>query len=389
MILNFAFKRSATFLGGLAVLYEYANALARRGHEVHFTHTPPPRWWAGSGPGGSDPVRTVEDIGWFRFDGDVVHHFSDQEVDPADPAAWVPPADVPDGDVAFAPRLTPRLGLPVGTIQGFGQLRPELEIPPMRDPAPKVCVAAWLVELGVELGVPREQLWHVPNAIDHDRFRTDAGDGPRPYDVAVLYNSHTAKGWNTARSALDAVRAWHPDLRVAVFSFEEPDEALPDWMAFHHRPDQATLAREVYGRSRVFLQPAWWEGFGLTALEAMACGCALVTTDNGGSREYARHEVTALVSPPGDAWGLARSMSSLLGDEARRSALAEAGAAKARTMTWDASMGVLEGHLAEYVADPARFRHPPGPLPDADVEPIELVVRAVGAAPPYWDAVPG
>lgn len=46
--------------------------------------------------------------------------------------------------------------------------------------------------------------------------------------------------------------------------------------------DLVTLFQE----SDVFVVTSHWEGFGLPGLEAMACGCALISTDNGGCREY-------------------------------------------------------------------------------------------------------
>jgi glycosyltransferase involved in cell wall biosynthesis len=68
-------------------------------------------------------------------------------------------------------------------------------------------------------------------------------------------------------------------------------------------------------RCRVFVCSSWEEGFGLPGLEALQCGAALATTDTKGSRDYAFHERTALVSPPRDTVALARNIIRLLGDE--------------------------------------------------------------------------
>ena len=46
--------------------------------------------------------------------------------------------------------------------------------------------------------------------------------------------------------------------------------------------------------ARVFAVGSWFEGFCQPGLEALACGTSLVTTDNGGCREYAVHEETTL-----------------------------------------------------------------------------------------------
>ena len=57
--------------------------------------------------------------------------------------------------------------------------------------------------------------------------------------------------------------------------------ALPDWIEYHHDPKQEVIV-ELYNEASIWLQASVLEGFGLTALEAMACGAALVTTDCGG-----------------------------------------------------------------------------------------------------------
>ena len=76
--------------------------------------------------------------------------------------------------------------------------------------------------------------------------------------------------------------------------------------------DQVALGRE-YDASRVFVVGSWFEGFSQPGLEALACGVPLVTTDNGGCREYAANEETALVVPPRDPQSMASAIRRLLG----------------------------------------------------------------------------
>jgi glycosyltransferase involved in cell wall biosynthesis len=51
---------------------------------------------------------------------------------------------------------------------------------------------------------------------------------------------------------------------------------------------------DIYNKSRIFISASWMEGFGLPGLEAMACGCILLTSDCGGCREYAIDKQNAL-----------------------------------------------------------------------------------------------
>jgi GT2 family glycosyltransferase len=75
----------------------------------------------------------------------------------------------------------------------------------------------------------------------------------------------------------------------------------------------------------VFAVGSWFEGFCQPGLEALACGVPLVTTDNGGCREYALHGETALVVPPRDAGAMADAIQRLLGDDQLAKQLSENG----------------------------------------------------------------
>ncbi len=342
MIVSFSYPSPPRFGGGLAALFAYADGLARRGHEVHFIH----------GPAFPERITSVDEITWHRFDPGVVHHVVDRIDDPS----------LPSGDIVFQPDAPRRLGQPVVLIQGYQLLSAALERPGFRAACPKVCVAGWLRDVGVAWGSPPEQLWHVPPGIDVDRFRLRTPLSERPIDVAMLYSDHPVKGGADGLEALTEVRRTHPDLRVVLFGMA-PAGPLPGWATFRHALDHRTLATEVYSRARVFLQPSRREGFGLTAVEAMACGAALVTTDNGGSRDYARHGDTALVVPPRAPHDLGVAVATLLDDEDRRLRLARAGAELASTFTWDRAAERLERHLLDYLVDPTALQRPPTDAP--------------------------
>jgi glycosyltransferase involved in cell wall biosynthesis len=344
VIVSFVFPSSHHRTGGVIVLYEMANALARRGHEVHFVH----------GPSNPHRIRTLDDLPpSVRFEDEVVHHIVDTLDD----------ARLPEGDAVFFHASPPRLGLPVVIVQGFRMFTEEIEVGLLRARAPKACVASWLVDVGLRYGVPPEQLWYVPLGIDHQAFAVRTPQNLRSYDVAMLSHPHREKGFPVGVEALAELRRRMPELRAIVFGMDPPPRPLPHGVRFWRAPDHHTLANQLYNQSRVFMQPSFHEGFGYTAVEAMACGCALVTTDNGGSRDYGIPDETALVVPAGDTVGLADAVQRLLGDAPLRTRLAYAGADLVRgRFDWDKTAAVLEPHLEAYVADPERYRRQPAAL---------------------------
>jgi glycosyltransferase involved in cell wall biosynthesis len=341
VILTFTYPSSPDRTGGVIVIYELANACARRGHEVHFVH----------GPLTPYRVRSLEELPPFPFHARVEHHLVDRLDDPGLPA----------GDVVFGePSLRP-LGLPVGLVQGYRMLSEDVERDLFRSPIPKVCVATWLMDVCIRHGAPPGQLWYVPLGIDHHTFGVRTPQDRRRYDVAMLSHPHREKGFAVGVEALAELRRRRPELRAVVFGIDPPSVQLADWVRFWRAPDHATLANRIYNQSRVFLQASYHEGFGYTAVEAMACGCALVTTDNGGSRDYAVDGETALVVRPGDPMALAMAADRLLRDGAARTRLAASGSDLVRSrFDWDNAAAVLESRLEAYLADPARYQRAPG-----------------------------
>ena len=72
------------------------------------------------------------------------------------------------------------------------------------------------------------------------------------------------------------------------------------------------------------------ESFGLSALEALACGVPVIGAQAGGLPEVVRHGETGFLCEPGDVGGMAHAAASLLTDPSRWHAASQLAAADAR-----------------------------------------------------------
>jgi L-malate glycosyltransferase len=332
--------------GGATALYEFANALRRRGHEICVVHVDFIGAWDNRVVVIDSPIERVEDVTWCRFEDGIEHRLGIRS------ESDLPPADVIN---YYSPTLPDQLGEPFLFLQGFRVLPRRLEEDLFTAPCPKICVASWLVRAATSLGARREQLVHIPCGLDHDKYRIVVPMGDRRPWVAMCYGVDHKRG-DVGFEALGMAKARFPRMRAVVFGTSNPTGPIPRWVTFHRSPSQRVIVEEIYNRSRVFLNPSLIEGFGLPSVEAMACGCVLVTVANGGSEDFAIDGVTAAVCRGRGPAALCARIGELLADDGERLRLAAAGSRFVQRFDWDESARRLEAFLSGYVADPGRYR---------------------------------
>ena len=209
-----------------------------------------------------------------------------------------------------------------------------------------------------------------PHGVDHGRFspsehapgadRAELGALGVPTDrplVAFVGTLEPRKGVAPLVAAFDLLADSRPDVVLVLggqpgWGMAETERALG--AARHgqrivrtgYLPDRAVPA--LLRQASVVAYPALEEGFGLPALEALACGAPLVTTEGTAMAELAAG--AALLVPPGDATAMAEAIGAAL-DEGRGTRRRALGLTVAAERTWEAS---VVRHLRAYaVADAA------------------------------------
>ncbi|HET6507434.1 MAG TPA: glycosyltransferase family 1 protein [Baekduia sp.] len=218
--------------------------------------------------------------------------------------------------------------------------------------APSAFSKREVVEL---LGVPDQRVSVVPGGVDA-RFAPDAGaDAARaalglagkPYVLTVA--SRTArKNLNVLDLAARRLAARGVDLVAAggdrpQFRDDDADGAARAGVRALGHVDDALLPG-LYAGAAAFVLPSLYEGFGLTALEALAAGVPVVAADRGALPEVCG-DAAQLVDPD-DAEAIADALERALDDPAPWRA---AGPPRAAPLTWEATARGVDAVLAELV----------------------------------------
>lgn len=145
----------------------------------------------------------------------------------------------------------------------------------------------------------------------------------------------THKRTADAVAVMTQVKQRLPEIKVWCFG-RNNNLTLPDWINDYRTPSSRELC-ELYNKTAVFVTPSDYEGWGLPGMEAMVCGAALVTTDHGGVRAYARSQYNALFSPPRDIHGMVDHVLQLWNEPSYRMKLAQQGQQDTAQFTWDAA----------------------------------------------------
>jgi glycosyltransferase involved in cell wall biosynthesis len=335
-------------VGGVKNLFQFANRLALRGHQINvicsvkrpFKKNRTPVWirvWI-------NRLKTNK-IKWFSLDESIAVHIAPEISD-----RYVPDAEATLStwwQMAYTlPALSKSKGKKVNFIQDYETWTGQEDAvhQSYKLPVTHVVIATYLEKLVNEYGQRQPILVNTP--IDTSRFRlAEPIEHRSPASVMMMFSEEPRKGSKFGLSALTELKSKFPNLKATLFSvYHRPDE-VPSWIIFHRRPENLV---ELYNQHAIFVSPSLGEGWALPPAEAMACGCAVVCTDIGGHRDYAVHNETALLVAPQEVDQMVAAIERLIKDDNLRIKIAQAGLKNIQTsFSWEVAVDKLEAVLMD------------------------------------------
>lgn len=201
----------------------------------------------------------------------------------------------------------------------------------------------------------------IPPGVD-DEFLSVANEGGCERRVVFFGSWTPRKGLRELQTVMTAVLRKYADVIFDVLGAASSAtviyEAFPvdvhARIVIHPRLSNQELAR-LLSRCSILFFPSLYEGFGMAIAEAMACGCAVVTTPTGYGAELVDGD-EALIFPFGDVGAMQAALERLLIDDALRARIATAGQRRARTLRWETSVAKLDETYSRWIAEDRQTR---------------------------------
>ncbi|MFC1512092.1 glycosyltransferase family 4 protein [Candidatus Latescibacterota bacterium] len=204
---------------------------------------------------------------------------------------------------------------------------------------PTISVSDQLITRIKELS-GEEPLDVVPNGINTDEYfiENKVRDG-----IGAVFSLHYSKAPEFTIELMCKVHERWPDLAQYVFSTDSKPKELK-WIYYIRFPSIA-LARDFYNRSKIWCITSRSEGFCLPILEAMACGCAVVSTNLDTAPGLIKHAENGFIVPFGNINAFIEYIEILLNNENLRYRLVQKDLDTIKKFTWDNAVSKMDSVL--------------------------------------------
>lgn len=212
------------------------------------------------------------------------------------------------------------------------------------------------------MGLNIELMTVIPHGVDGNLFMPGAKKSGKNTKLVFLARLVPKKGGDHTLRALDLLHHLYPELHLIIIG-RGPEEGrlkrltrelkLTDCVSFVGKVMEEEKAAYLKSAD-IFIAPYADEGFGLSVIEAMACGCPVVGFRNRAFGEVLSDYNKNFLVEPGDTQGLAQAINRLLKDASLRRKTGEWCREKTLAFRWDKVAEATEQVYAKIMSKGAK-----------------------------------
>jgi glycosyltransferase involved in cell wall biosynthesis len=318
--------------GGVKVIFEVANRLARLGHVVElFSYAGAPRWTSLEAP--IIPEKDLADIDMSRYDYVLVSN------------AFFLPLVLPlaaSARVIFFSQDWESFHHSTGGVR-YEDFVAESEtfVALYQLPVPIIAISRAVQSLVRERA--GRDAYHMPVGLNKSVFAPQPRKPATPHKRVLMVGNYLMP-YKGMRDGFEALRLVSRDTPVQLVMVTQEKRSRSIFDAYDYPIEFRFCPTEdqmpsIYASCDAYMCTSWYEGLGLPALEAFRCGVPVVSTRTYGVSDYGVDDENLLLARPNDSVDLAEKLTRLLNDNQLADRLrARAFATVATDYDWDISV---------------------------------------------------
>lgn len=241
-------------------------------------------------------------------------------------------------------KLPDECGRKVFYAHGLTLRNPEMRKKVWGENIPTIAVSN-CVRQEIELSGHKSVFGVVPNGVDSSDYFPEEPESER-LAVGTIFGPGIAKDPETILSVFTMLREKRPDLRFICFGSCPRPSGLETSIEYKRLPT-VTEARKLYCKCAVWFCASRSEGFGLPLLEAMSCGCAVVSSDCGGPNDFIKTGINGVIVKKESPHRLAEEIVKIVDDKSLRMQLASEALETSKQLSWSSAAAKLEKVLED------------------------------------------
>lgn len=191
----------------------------------------------------------------------------------------------------------------------------------------------------------------IPNAVNENVFFPSNNKNNEKLEITMIGSPNTDfKRINDIISALTILKANNSNVNVNLITPDAPNKDFSCIDNLIINPEQIIIG-DTLRKTDIYICASMYESFCLPVLEALTCGCAVITTDNGGINDFCENNFNCLLIEKQNIDDINEKLNILIFDNNLRKKISQNALESSKKFSWENIINELEKyyqHLAKY-----------------------------------------